>query len=361
MDTRRVDASSRSDFAADRSSGEDWPGDDWFDDIPKVELHLHLEGAIPLPAMWELVKKYGATDQVPTIEALARRFRYTDFDHFIEAWVWKCGLTRELDDFTLIAQAVATHLRDQNIRYVEAFYSPPDYAVHGLSTADITHAVRAGLDRVADIRVNLVADLVRDYGVERAARTLEELAEVADQGVIGIGIGGSEGAYPPEPFARVYARARELGFRTSAHAGEAAGAASVWGAVRELGVDRIGHGTRASEDPALIEHLAEHRIPLEMCPISNVRTAVIPDLEAHPIRNFLDRGLLVTVNTDDPAMFQTSLAHEYRELCRVHGLRPADILGLIDNAVTACWLDDQDRDALRQSLHDNPAWTAGQG
>lgn len=117
MDTRRVDASSRSDFAADRSSGEDWPGD-WFDEIPKVELHLHLEGAIPLPAMWELVKKYGATDQVPTIEALARRFRYTDFDHFIEAWVWKCGLTRELDDFTLIAQAVATHLRDQNIRYV---------------------------------------------------------------------------------------------------------------------------------------------------------------------------------------------------------------------------------------------------
>jgi adenosine deaminase len=343
------------------------PREDWFDEIPKVELHLHLEGAIPLPAMWELVEKYGATDQVPTIEALAERFRYTNFDHFIEAWVWKCGLTRELDDFTLIAEAVATHLRDQNIRYVEAFYSPPDYAVHGLSTAGITCAVRAGLDRVDDIRVNLVADLVRDYGAERAARTLEELAEVADQGVIGIGIGGSEGKYPPAPFAPVYERARALGFRTSAHAGEAAGAASVWGAVRDLGVDRIGHGTRAIEDPALIEYLAGHlaghlagrRIPLEMCPISNVRTAVVPDLAAHPIRSFLDRGLLVTVNTDDPAMFQTSLAHEYRELCRVHGLSRADILGLIDNAVTACWLDDQDRDALRRSLHGHPAWAAG--
>lgn len=324
---------------------------DWFDRVAKVELHLHLEGAIPLPTMWQLVCKYGGSEDVPTPAALAEKFRYTDFDHFLDTWMWKNRFIRDTDDFELIAESVARSLAAQNIRYVEAFYSPPDFAPTGLSTGDITCAVRRGLDRVGDIRVNLVADLVRNYGPERAARTLEELAEVADeQGVIGIGIGGSEAPYPPELFAQVYERARSLGFRTSAHAGEGAGADSIWGALRALRVDRIGHGTRAYEDPALVEYLARERVPLEMCPISNVRTAVVDSLEQHPMRAYIDRGLLVTVNTDDPAMFQTSLAHEYREACRVHGLDRADILTLIDHAVSASWLDDAAKQELRQTL-----------
>lgn len=334
---------------------------DWFDDIPKVELHLHLEGAIPLQAMWELVQKYSGPGQVPTLADLEARFRYTDFGHFIETWVWKNGFIRELEDFTFLAEAVATHLRAQNIRYVEAFYSPPDFASHGLGPADITHAVRAGLDRVSGIRIQLIADLVRDYGPERAARALAEIAEVKDQGVIGIGIGGSEAPYPPELFADVYERARALGFRTTAHAGEAAGASSMWGAIRVLGVDRIGHGTRAHEDPALVDFLARERIPLEMCPVSNVRTAVVATLADHPVRNYVDRGLLVTINTDDPAMFQTSLAHEYRELCRVHGLDRTHILAFIDDAVTASWLGDAGKAALRAELRQDPAWSLGSG
>lgn len=312
---------------------------DWFDKLAKVELHVHLEGAIPLPAMWHLLQKYGATDEVPTLEALEQRFQYTDFDHFLDTWVWKNGFIRELADFEFIGTAVAEHLRGQNIRYAEAFYSPPDFAATGMSVGDITTALRAGLDRVAGIRINLVADLVRNYGADRGMRTLEELAEVRDRGVIGIGIGGSEAPYPPELFRDVYQRARTLGFRTSAHAGEGAGADSIWGAIRSLEVDRIGHGTRAFEDPTLVELLGAQQIPLEMCPVSNVRTAVVGSLAEHPIREYHDRGLLVTVNTDDPAMFQTSLAHEYRELCRVHGFERADILGFIANAVAASWLD----------------------
>ncbi|WP_428263608.1 adenosine deaminase [Haliangium sp.] len=331
-------------------------GSDWFDAVPKVELHLHLEGAIPLPALWTLVDKYGGTSEVPTLAALEERFRYTDFGHFIETWMWKNGFLRTYDDFGFIAEAVARDLAAQNIRYVEAFYSPPDFASAGLEVGPLTEAVRRGLDRVPEITVRLVADFVRDYGPEMAERTLDALAEVQGLGVIGVGIGGSEQSYPPEPFAAVYERARTLGFRTSAHAGEAAGADSVWGAVRTLGVDRIGHGTRASEDPALLDHLAERAIPLEMCPISNVRTQVVPDLAAHPIRDYMNRGLVVTVNTDDPAMFETSLAHEYRELARVHGLSHDDIRGLIDSAVNAAWLDDGERAALRERLHADPAW-----
>ena len=331
------------------------PEPDWFEAIPKVELHVHLEGAIPLPALFELVRKYdsGAAGSLADLEA---RFCYRDFPHFIETWVWKNGFLRELDDFAFIAEAVARDLRGQHVLYVEAFCSPPDFAARGLPVGGIVKAIRRGLDQVPGIVVNLVADLVRDFGPERAGRTLDALAEVKGAGVIGIGIGGSEHEFPPAPFAEVFERARELGFRTSAHAGEAAGPSSVRDALEALHVDRIGHGTRAAEDPALVEVLAARQVPVEMCPISNVRTGVVPDLAAHPIRAFFERGLLVTVNTDDPAMFATSLDHEYRELARVHGFTGADICRLVENAAHASWLSDGAKAELLARLQADPDW-----
>ncbi|ACY13026.1 adenosine deaminase [Haliangium ochraceum] len=330
---------------------------DWYERIPKVELHVHIEGSIPLPALWQIMGKYGGHEEVGSMDALVERFRFRDFPHFIATWLWKDGYLRELEDFTLLAEAVARELRAQNIRYAEAFYSPGGYARHGLAVGDITCALRDGLDRVDGIEVALIADLIRDNGPEEGARTLDAVAEVRERGVIGIGIGGSEQSFPPAPYAAVYERARALGLRTSAHAGEAAGPASIWDALRALRVDRIGHGTRASEDPALVDYLADSRTAIEMCPISNLRTGVVPDLAAHPIRSFFERGLLVTVNTDDPAMFHTSLAHEYRELARVHGFTRDELRALIDNAVAASWLDDAGKAALRSTLRADPAWS----
>jgi len=202
----------------------------WFERIPKVELHIHLEGAIPYDALWELVKKYGGDPEVPTLEALLRKFEFKDFPHFIDTWVWKNQFLREYEDFTFIAEAVARDLLEQNIRYVEAFYSPPDFTDrHGLTTQKLTEAIRAGFSQVSEIEINLVADLVRDFGPEKAAHTLAEVAEVKALDVIGIGIGGSEQNFPPEPFKDIYEQARVFGFHTSAHAGEVAGAESVWG------------------------------------------------------------------------------------------------------------------------------------
>ena len=175
----------------------------------------------------------------------------------------------------------------------------------------MTAAIRTGLDRVPEIEVALVADLVRDFGPENGMTQLAELHEVQDLGVIGIGIGGSEQLHPPEPFADVYEKARELGFHTSAHAGEAAGAESIWGAIRALRVERLGHGTRAEEDSALLDYLAKNAIPLEMCPLSNVRTGVVTSIDKHPMRRYFERGILITVNTDDPKMFGNTLAEEY--------------------------------------------------
>jgi adenosine deaminase len=333
---------------------------DWFDGIPKVEIHVHLEGAIPLPALFELVRKYDP-DAAGSLAELEARFRYRDFPHFIETWVWKNGFLRELDDFAFIAEAAARDLCEQHVLYAEAFCSPPDFAARGLPVGGIIEAIRRGLDRAPGIAVNLVPDLVRDCGLEQARRTLDAVAEVKGSGVVGIGIGGSEHAFPPAPFAAVFERARELGFRTSAHAGEAAGASSVRDAIEALRVDRIGHGTRAAEDPTLVEELAARQVPLEMCPISNVRTGVVPNMAAHPIRAFFERGLLVTVNTDDPAMFDTSLAREYRELSRVHRFTHGEICRLVENAARASWLSDVAKEALLARLRADPDWVLSGG
>jgi adenosine deaminase len=320
--------------------------------LPKVELHLHLEGAIPLPALWELIGKYGGALKVADMEALKEKFLYRDFAHFIDTWQWKNGFLREYEDFTLIAGAVANDLADQNIRYVEAFYSPADFQQHGLEPQRLTEAIRAGLDEHKDrVQVKLIADLVRDFGPQRGMVVLREIAEVRDLGVIGIGIGGSEQQFPPEPYQNVYEEARRLGFRTTAHGGEAAGAESIWGAIRSLGVDRIGHGTRAVEDGALVAYLKEKQIPLEMCPLSNVRTGVVSRLEEHPIKEFYREGLMVFVNTDDPKMFNTSLAEEYEALVDALGFTQSDILNLIRNAIHSAWCNESTKEELLRGLN----------
>ena len=323
--------------------------------LPKIELHLHLEGAIPLDALWELLSKYGRPADIRSLGDLERRFAYCDFPHFLDTWSWKNGFLREYDDFTFIASRVAADLAAQSIVYAEAFYSPGDFACHGLQPQRLTEAIRRGLaehDRA--VTINLVADLVRNYGPERGMHWLRQIDEVKHLGVVGIGIGGSEQAYPPEPYAAVYREARERGFRTSAHAGEAAGPESVWGALRSLEVDRIGHGTRAIEDARLVALLAERRVPVEACPISNLRTGVVPSLAAHPIRALFDAGVIVTVNTDDPKMFNTSLEDEYEALAAHLGFTWTELKALNDHALAAVWCGEEEKRRLSRLIRRVP-------
>ncbi|HSJ26988.1 MAG TPA: adenosine deaminase [Acidimicrobiia bacterium] len=312
--------------------------------MPKVELHLHLEGAIPLPTMWELVERHGGDPEVPDPEALRRRFEFRDFAHFIGTWEWKLRFHTTFDDYELLAAAVAEDLARQGHRYVEAYVSPTDSP---LPPGELLHAVRRGLDRHPEVTVALVPDLVRDTQPQTAMRTLEAVIEVASEtGVVGITIGGSEQLYPAAPFAPVFDRAREAGLRLTAHAGEAAGPESVWQAVEDLGVDRIGHGVRAVEDRELVATLVERQIPLEMCPTSNVRTGVVDSLASHPIRRLIEEGAFVTLNTDDPAMFGCSLAGEYAALHAL-GVDLASLRMLSENAVDASWAPP----AVKRDLH----------
>lgn len=329
---------------------------DWCRRLPKVELHLHLEGAIPIPALWELVQKYGGDPRVTDEEALREYFKFRDFPHFLELWVWKNSFIREYEDFTFLSAAVATQLKEENIRYVEAFFSPVRFKQEGLETGRLLESVRAGLDSVKGIEVALIPDLVRDFGPVTASEVLDEVSELHSLGVIGIGIGGAEHNHPPELFTKVYQTARERGLHTTIHAGEAAGADSVWAAINSLEVDRIGHGTRSIEDEKLMKHLADTQLPIEMCPLSNVATGVVSSLANHPIRQFFDKGVMVTVNSDDPAMFGNSLSQDYAGLMSNLAFTPSEVRTLVLNGIKSSWLESQRKLDMQTTFTNAPVW-----
>lgn len=329
---------------------------DW-STMPKVELHVHLEGAIPLDALWTLIERHGGDPAIRTREHLARWFSYKDFAHFIEIWTWMNGYIRTYDDFEFAARSVARDLAKQNIVYAEVFFSPSDFDSHGLSPQGIATAIRRGLADVPEVDVALIVDLVRDRGVDNAARVLSAITEVAEDAlVIGVGIGGFEDAHPPEQFADVYRDAREAGLRLTAHAGEGSGPESVWGAIRGLGVERIGHGIRSVEDPVLVEYLVEHRIPLEVCPTSNIRTGVVRDWDLHPVATLIESGAVVTINTDDPAMFHTTLAGEYETLVERFAIDDDTMKRLSLAAVESSWAPDKTRARITLDLE---RWWSG--
>ena len=343
--------------SAVESSAESTMRRDWLERLPKVELHLHLEGAIPHDALWQLICKYGGDPVVSSAAALPGRFVYRDFPDFIDRWIWKQGFIREADDYELIGAAVARELARQRIVYAEAFFTPSDGAAYGLTPPEIAAALRRGLDSVAGTEVALICDVCRDQGPDAALRTVEEVAEAAGEArVIGIGMGGSEQSFPPEPFARVYERARALGLHTTAHAGEVAGPESIWGAIRALKVERIDHGLRAVEDPALVDYLVGRRLPVTSCPGSNVATGAVASLEVHSIRRLLDAGVVISLATDDPAMFGLSMVGELAALQSRLSFSDADVRALMLNTVETCWLSDERRAALRSRLVADPAW-----
>ena len=330
---------------------------DWFESLPKVELHVHLEGAIPLPFLWQLIQRAGGDSEIADLAALERRFVFRDFHHFLRTWVWKNKFIRTVDDLSDMAEAVALTFVTQHIRYVEAHCSPIDFRYHGMSIADAICAYRRGLARVPAVDVELIVDLVRNFGAEEAERTLDAVLSVREHGVIGIGLGGDELNYPPQLFTNVFQRARSAGLHVTAHAGEGAGSASIRHAIHDLQVERIGHGVRVIEDAALIDELIARRIPLEVCPTSNLRTGIIASFAQHPITQLRQRGVIITVNSDDPALFNCSLAGEFRRLVAEHQWTADDVRQSLLTAIDASWLTSEKKNALKNQFKNDPAWT----
>jgi adenosine deaminase len=319
-------------------------------EIPKVELHLHLEGAIPLETLFNLIQRERREPSIKNLDDLRRKLTYTDLAHFIEVWTWKNTFIKEERDFEEIAYQVLGNLSKQNVKYVEAFYAPGDYWRQGLSVQGITECLIKGKERASrdfGIQSELIIDLIRDHGPERSMQYLEEVMAYLGKGVIGIGLGGSEQSFPADPYAFVYQEAKKRGFRLTAHAGEAAGPNSIWAVVEKLGVERIGHGVRVYEDPQLVSLLKERQIPLEICVTSNVKTEVCKSIEAHPIKQYFQQGLMVTVNSDDPTMFNTSISQEYSVLVQKLGFTVSDLKRLSMNGIDASFMSDGDKKLMK--------------
>jgi adenosine deaminase len=319
--------------------------------LPKTELHLHLEGAVPHEILLDLVHKYGDAKIAPDLETLKTRLKFRNFSQFVDAWVWKNNCLREYEDFRLVARSLPRELAAKGIRYAEVSFSPGDFQRQGLHLQPLAKAIRAGLDDAArdrnngsEIEINLIVDLVRDCGPTLGARWLDETVEIArETGIVAIGLGGPELEFPPEPYAPVFRRAEALGFHRVAHAGEAAGASSIWGALKSLGVERIGHGTRGFEDPALVEHICRERIPLEVCLTSNVYTGVVNTLRSHPFLSYFQSGIPITLSSDDPAMFDTDIIAEYEKAQSEFGLADAELIRIARTGFEAAFLSDTDR------------------
>lgn len=317
--------------------------------IPKTELHIHLEGAIPAHTLLRFIKRKGAEPGPQTVEDLKKRLEYTDFGHFIETWTWKNTFILEERDFYHIAYDSLEMLHQHNVKYVEAFYSPGDYWRQDLQTEGITECLLEGVkkaEKAFGIRCRLICDLIRDHGPETGMKRLDEIKKYVGKGVIGIGIGGSEKYFPCRIFKDVYDKARQMGFHTTAHAGEVCGAESVRDALEVLKVERIGHGTRAHEDPALVEKIGTMQIPMEMCLVSNVKTRVCKEYKSHPFKDYYKKRLLVTVNSDDPVMFDSNISEEYYILIKEMGLSFDDLERISLNGIKAAFASDEEKREL---------------
>lgn len=321
--------------------------------MPKVELHLHLEGAFIFETLFRLMQKYGAEDRIKSIGDLQTRFEYRDFGHFIDTWLWKNQFFRESEDFEEMAFTAIESLHRQNVIYVEMFFSPFDFLENGISVKEVTEATLSGIRRAErrfGIRCGLIADLVRDYGGESALERLDQVSDYKSQGIIGIGLGGTERDYPPELFEDVFLVAKERGFHLVAHAGEVCGPESVWTAVNVLGAERIGHGVQAIDDPKLVRFLERRKIPLEVCITSNIKTGIFPGFQDHPIAALIENGLLVTINSDDPTMFGTTITDEFLLLHDRLSFGLPSIKKLTQNAIEASFLDEMEKETLQRRV-----------
>ena len=322
-------------------------------EIPKVELHVHLEGAIRPSTLLQLARHNGAQLPAHDVQGLRDFYRFRDFPHFIEVYVTITRCLRTREDYRLIAYEFGSDCARQNIRYAEVTFSiATNVKYAGLPWQEILEGLNAGREQArAEFGVDWgwVFDIVRDL-----PETQDQVVEIAlaarEQGVVALGLGGKEVGFPAELFERSFERARRAGLPRVPHAGEIAGPESIWSALRYLHADRLGHGVRCIEDPALVAYLREHQVPLEVCPTSNIRLGVYPDYAAHPLRRLWDQGLLVTVNSDDPPLFGTDLNREYQVLVDHFGFNAAELEQVSLNALGASFLPEAQKARLEDEF-----------
>lgn len=309
--------------------------------LPKVELHVHLVGSASVDTVLTLAKRYPEAGVPTDRDELARFYEFRDFDHFLKVFWAVQSMLHDRDDIHVLVTGLAGELARQNVRYAEVTVTPYNHMVDGMPGDELLAGLASGRAAAREdhgVELAWVFDIPGEKGVTAGRETLAFALGERPDGLVAFGLAGPEVGVGRAQFAPFFTAAREAGLHSVPHAGETTGPATVWSAVHDLGAERIGHGTSAATDPALLAHLAEHRIPVEVCPTSNVRTRQVSSMAAHPVRRLLDHGVVVTLNTDDPPMFGATLDGEYLAVASTLGLRHAEVAALAANGVRASFL-----------------------
>jgi aminodeoxyfutalosine deaminase len=317
---------------------------------PKIELHVHLEGTVRSDTLRAIAERndYALPDDLESL------YRFRDFAHFIEVWILTTNALRTEADFRQVVVDYAEEAATHGAVYLEGIFSPAERVARGVGWDEIFSGYCDGAEEARErhgVEVRLTPDIYRGATAEQAEQVVRYSAKYRDRGIVAVGLGGLEAEFPPEPYAPAFALARSLGLASVPHAGEAAGASSVRGALEELGADRIRHGVRAVEDAGLVAELADRGTVLDVCPLSNLRTGVVRSLEEHPLPRLVAAGVPCSISTDDPAMFDTDLTRDY-EAAATLGVSPRAAFAA---GVGGALCDEDTRARLRQ-VGDSHQW-----
>ncbi|MGW1073993.1 adenosine deaminase [Streptomyces sp. NPDC002537] len=321
--------------------------------LPKAELHVHHVGSASPRIVAELAARHPDSPVPTDPEALADFFTFRDFAHFIQVYLSVVDLIRDAEDVRLLTYEVARDMARQNIRYAELTVTPYSSTRRGIPDAAFVEAIedaRKAAENELGVILRWCFDIPGEAGLEAAEETARIACELKPEGLVSFGLGGPEIGVPRPQFKPYFDRAIAAGLHSVPHAGETTGPQTIWDALTDLRAERIGHGTSAPRDPELLAHLVEHRIPLEVCPTSNLATRAVTDLEQHPVKEMFAAGALVTVNSDDPPMFGTDLNREYGVAARLLDLDARGVAELAKNAVEASFMDATAKTALRAEI-----------
>lgn len=309
--------------------------------MPKAELHIHIEGSLEPELIFALAQRNGVTIPYADVEALRSAYAFTNLQSFLDIYYAGASVLRTSQDFHDMAHAYLVKAASDNVVHTELFFDPQTHTARGVGMETVVNGLhRACMDAQKELGVSasLIMCFLRHLSEEEAFETLEQALPFREK-IIGIGLDSGEVGNPPEKFARVFARCRELGFHLVAHAGEEGPPAYVWAALDVLKVERIDHGVQSSKDSALMQRLAKDRIALTVCPLSNLKLCVFPDLASHNLRQLLDAGLAATVNSDDPAYFGGYMNDNFLQTFAAIGLSAQHAYTLGKNSFEASFID----------------------
>ncbi|MGR5142917.1 adenosine deaminase [Photobacterium sp. DNB23_23_1] len=320
--------------------------------LPKVELHLHLEGTLEPELMFILAERNNVTLPYSSIESLKAAYQFHDLQAFLDLYYQGALVLQTEQDFYDLTYAYLERCKEQHIIHTEVFFDPQIHTQTGtpfdVVAEGITRALKDGEANLG-ISSGLIMCFQRDLSEEDAIETLKQSIAYKDD-IVAVGLDSSELGNPPEKFERVFAMARNAGLKTVAHAGEEGSADYIWGAIEALHVDRIDHGVRCTDEPKLVQYLIEHQIPLTVCPLSNVQLNVFGEMTQHNIVELLKQGVLVTINSDDPAYFGGYLNDNYLAVAEAFGLTKQEVARFSENAIMASFLSVERKQRLQQKL-----------